>query len=100
VVLRARRHNASFASKGGTRTVGFIVIAYALTVLVWQGVTGTPPPWGDWFAAHLILIAVAVLYLGESRRAASYERIARHGLLAPGQDKDQPSAAEPLALTK
>ena len=49
--------------------MGFIIIAYALAGLVWQGVTGTPPPWGDWFAAHLILIALAFLYFYESRRA-------------------------------
>ena len=49
----------------------YIVIAYSLVTLAWQGIAGTPPPWTDWFAAHLLLIALAVLYLGQSRQSAA-----------------------------
>jgi len=66
--------------------VPFIVIAYSLITLGWQVITGSPPPWTDWFAAHVLLIALAVLYLGQSRQLAAFGRVVRWRLITPIED--------------
>jgi hypothetical protein len=67
--------------------VPYIFIAYSLTTLGWQGITGSPPPWTDWFAAHLLLIALSVLYLVQSRQLAAYDRVARWRMVTPSADQ-------------
>lgn len=49
----------------------YIVIAYAIVTLTWQRITGVPPTWTDWFASHVLLVALAILYLVQSRTSAS-----------------------------
>jgi len=66
--------------------VAFIIIAYSLITLAWQLITGAPPPWADWFAAHLLLIVMAALYLSQSYRAAAYDRVVRWRIVTPGRD--------------
>jgi phosphatidylglycerophosphate synthase len=69
--------------------VAFVVIVYALGTLAWQGISGQPPSWADWFAVHLVLIALAVMYLGQSYRMAIYRRIARRRFVGPDEDAFQ-----------
>ncbi|HET7014206.1 MAG TPA: hypothetical protein VFI65_09860 [Streptosporangiaceae bacterium] len=66
--------------------MAFIIIAYSLITLAWQGITGVPPPWTDWFAAHLLLIVLAAAYLGQSHRVAAYDGVARWRIVTPGRD--------------
>jgi hypothetical protein len=71
----------------------YIVIAYALATLTWQAIAGTPPPWTDWFASHLLLIALAVLYLGQSRRLAACNGLIRWRSVPAGQGQGWPARA-------